>query len=53
MKKLLGSTRETQKFGMGRSNMTLNEIKIRKQFQVRVSNRFAGFGEIRLKRRFK
>ena len=53
MKKLLGSTRETQKFGMDRSNLKLNEVKIRKLYQVRVSNRFEVFGELRLKRRHK
>jgi len=53
MKKLLGSTRETQKFGMDRSNLKLNVMKIRKQYQARVSNRFAVFGELRLKRRYK
>jgi hypothetical protein len=53
MKNLLGSTRETQKFGMDRSNLKLNEVKVRKQHQIRVSNRFAIFGELSLKRRYK
>jgi hypothetical protein len=53
MKKLLGSTRETQNFGTNRSSLELNEVKITKQYKVRVSNRFTVFGELRLKRRYK
>jgi hypothetical protein len=38
---------------MDGSNLKLNDVKIRKQYQVRVSNRFAVFGELRLKRSYK
>jgi hypothetical protein len=38
---------------MDRFNLKLNELQIRKQYQVKVSNRSAVFGELRLKRRYK
>jgi hypothetical protein len=51
MKKLLGSTRATQKNGMDRFNLKkLNEAEDRKQYLVTVSNTLAVFGELRLKR---
>jgi hypothetical protein len=49
MKKLLGSTRETKKFGTGRSNLKLNEVKIRKQYQVRFSKQVCNFWRTEIK----
>ena len=34
IKKLLGSTRETQRCGMDRSNLKLNEVKIRNSIRL-------------------
>jgi hypothetical protein len=49
MKKLLASTRATQKYGVDRFNLKkLNETEVREQYQVTVSNTFAVFGELRL-----
>jgi hypothetical protein len=36
IEKLLGGTRKTQQFGMDGLNLKLNDVKIRKQYQVRV-----------------
>jgi hypothetical protein len=53
-KKLSGSTQETQKFVMDRFNLKkLNEVEVMEEYQVRVSNRFAVFGKLRLKRTHK
>jgi hypothetical protein len=42
------SKQEAQKFDGERFNLRkLNELEVRKQYQIEITNRFCGFGELK------